>query len=416
MNDRSATTKTDARWSHAAYIRTAPPSALAQALGESRQRTIALARAYQTHLGPQLHVAQRPELNPPLWELGHVGWFQEWWVGRNPQRDLGHRADPLAGRLTSRRAHADAWYDSTQLAHYKRWSLPLPDLEGTIADTDAGLQATLAALASADDSDATPYFYRLVLLHEDMHAEAAIYMAQTLGIPIPPQLICRRPLAPRSAARAFDAGPWQLGSAGAGFAFDNELTANTVQLGATSIDAEPVRWSQYLAFIDADGYQQSRWWCSEGWAWRSGCAAQAPINLRRDGSAWQQNRYGQWATLDPEDDAVHLTWFEAQAWCRWAGRRLPTEAEWERAAVIDPAFEWGSVWEWTADAFAAYPGFEAHPYLDYSAPWFGSRKVLRGASEATHPRMRYPRYRNFFGPDRNDIHAGFRSCAVRSSA
>ena len=416
MNDGLATTKPDASWSHAAHIRTAPRRALAQALEESRRRTIALAQAYQTHLGPQLRVPQRADLNPPLWELGHVGWFQEWWVGRNPQRQLGHRADPQVGRLVPRRAHADAWYDSRQVAHSKRWFLPLPELEGSIADTDAGLRATLALLAGADDNDAALYFYRLVLLHEDMHAEAAIYMAQALGIPIPAQLIWHRPPAPRSAARVFEAGPWQLGSSGPGFAFDNELHANTVQLGAASIDAEPVRWGQYLPFIDAGGYQQTRWWCNEGWAWRTACAATGPVNLRQNGSVWQQNRYGAWNALDPEDDAMHLTWFEAQAWCRWAGRRLPSEAEWERAAVTDPAFYWGSVWEWTADTFTAYPGFEAHPYVDYSAPWFGSRKVLRGASEATDPRMRHPRYRNFFGPDRNDIHAGFRSCAVPSGA
>jgi gamma-glutamyl hercynylcysteine S-oxide synthase len=111
--------------------------------------------------------------------------------------------------------------------------------------------------------------------------------------------------------------------------------------------------------------------------------------------------------------ACHLTAVEAEAWCHWAGRRLPTEAEWERAAVQQPqAFEWGHVWEWTSSNFGPYPGFDAHPYRDYSAPWFGSHRVLRGASFMTQPRMRHPRYRNFFMPHRNDIAAGFRSCAV----
>jgi EgtB-related family protein len=111
---------------------------------------------------------------------------------------------------------------------------------------------------------------------------------------------------------------------------------------------------------------------------------------------------------------MNLSWHEAQAYCGWAGRRLPTEGEWEFAAErAGGAFAWGQVWEWTASAFAPYPGFVAHPYRDYSAPWFHTRHVLRGGSFATHARMKHTRYRNFFPPDRNDIFAGFRTCAAR---
>jgi EgtB-related family protein len=117
--------------------------------------------------------------------------------------------------------------------------------------------------------------------------------------------------------------------------------------------------------------------------------------------------------LDLAEPACHLTAHEAQAWCAWAGRRLPTEWEWERTALTRPeAFAWGEVWEWTASAFAPLPGFEPHPYRDYSAPWFDGRPVLRGASFMTQPRMRHPRYRNFFEALRSDVPAGFRTCAV----
>lgn len=120
-----------------------------------------------------------------------------------------------------------------------------------------------------------------------------------------------------------------------------------------------------------------------------------------------------WQALDLAQVACHLSLHEALAWCRWAGRRLPTEAEWEHAALHAPGtFRWGDVWEWTASPFAPYPGFRAHPYRDYSAPWFDGRPVLRGASFMTQPRMRHPRYRNYFLPHRADVPAGLRSCAL----
>ena len=394
------------------HIRTAPRQMLATALVDSRARTVMLARAWQAHLGASLVVPQRPELNPPLWELGHIGWFQDWWVARNRQRRLGALADPDHTRDAPRVALADTFYDSSHVAHNERWALPLPDLAATLGDLEAGLRETLATLATEDDNDAALYFYRLVLLHEDMHAEAAIYMAQSLDIPIPADVLHLAPRLPSIAQRSFAAGPWTLGHAAGGFAFDNELAAHTVALPATEIDNTPVRWAQYLPFVEAGGYAQPRWWSDQGWVWRTATAAQGPSVLRRTSGPWEQKRYGRWQPCDLQADALHLSWYEAQAWCRWAGRRLPSEAEWERAAVSDAQFHWGGVWEWTASTFDAYPGFVPHPYVDYSAPWFGGRKVLRGASEATAPRMRHPRYRNFFGAGRTDIHAGFRSCAL----
>jgi EgtB-related family protein len=181
-----------------------------------------------------------------------------------------------------------------------------------------------------------------------------------------------------------------------------------------------VRWAEVLPFVESGGYADERWWDEAGRRWLYATGAVAPRYLRRaEGAAgtrtgthaWQRWRHGAWSPLDPTEPACHLSFHEAQAWCRWAGRRLPTEAEWERAAVSRPdAFRWGDVWEWTASPFAPYPGFVAHPYRDYSAPWFDGRPVLRGASFMTQPRMRHPRYRNYFLPHRSDVPAGFRSC------
>jgi EgtB-related family protein len=178
-----------------------------------------------------------------------------------------------------------------------------------------------------------------------------------------------------------------------------------------TIDAQPVSWARYLPFVEAGGYEQREWWSDAGREWLAHQSARQPARLQLTASGWQQRRGGRWRPLDPLHAAVHLTEHEAQAWCRWAGRRLPTEAEWECATLTLPGFCWGQVWEWTASAFEPYAGFAPHPYRDYSAPWFGSRRVLRGACQATSPALAHARYRNFFEPQRNDIFAGFRSAA-----
>ncbi len=367
---------------------------LMQALQASRRDTLATFAVIEQAL-PGLKVPQRSDLNPPIWELGHIGWFQDYWLARYPQRQQGHAADPEALRLPPRRPDADALYDSSHVPHATRWALPLPDADGTRADLSQQLADTLALLQDASDDDAALYFFRLALLHEDMHHEAALYMAQSLGIAIDDARWQAAPLPAPPPPIELPAGPWTLGSAtDAGFVFDNELCAHEVALAATVIDAQAVRWAEYLPFVESGAHADPRY-------------------LRREGAAWQQWRHGRWHVLNLAEAACHLTFHEAEAWCRWAGRRLPGEAEWERAALSRPAdFRWGDVWEWTASPFQPFPGFEPHPYRDYSAPWFDGRPVLRGASHMTQPRMRHPRYRNFFPPQRSDVPAGFRSCAI----
>jgi gamma-glutamyl hercynylcysteine S-oxide synthase len=238
-----------------------------------------------------------------------------------------------------------------------------------------------------------------VLAHEDMHAEAGRYMAQVLGIsvpgPTPPLLTEGRITVRHTRSQA------ALGRSESGFAFDNELGAHHVQLPAFDIDSRVVCWHEYLPFL------------------QSGSAAAAPLPryLRQHAGGWQQLRAGRWQTLNLEEPVCHVSAFEAEAWCHWAGRRLPSEAQWQHAAnqartETNTAFKWGAVWEWTSSSFKPYPGFVPHPYGDYSAPWFNTHRVLRGASYATHPRMHDLHYRNFYTPERSDIFAGFRSCSV----
>jgi len=397
-------------------VRRADAAELETALTRGRDQLLALFDGFEKALGADgLHVAYDPVLNLPLWELGHIGWFEEVWLARNGNRDRGASCDPTGPRSASLLSGADALYDSSNVPHTRRWQLDLPDGAATRRYLAAVRESTLALLRPCAPDDHVLYFFRLVLFHEDMHREAWHFMAQQLGIDLGPAITGRLAQAPAVRGEwLVPASELRLGSSGPGFAFDNELAAHPVPVASFRIDRAPVTWARFLPFVEAGGYRDPRWWTPAGWAWREGHAAPHPRHLRRAGSTWHQHRFGEWTPLDEAAPALHLTAFEAEAWCCWAKRRLPTEAEWELAATSAPslgeAFEWGQVWEWTASPFAPYPGFAPHPYRDYSQPWFDGRPVLRGGSFATTPHMKHPRYRNFFNADRNDVFAGFRSC------
>jgi len=361
----------------------------------------------------QTQVPYDPWINPPLWEYAHIAWFAEHWTLRDPQPNSHGR---FVATRPSLLADADRWFDSMHVAHRERWLLDLPPLAQIRDYADAVLEHVRTRLASASNTDESLYYFRLALYHEDMHAEALTYMRQTLHYPLHAPLIM--PLLERCAAHediAIGGETFLMGaSTEEGFVFDNEKWRHCVQIAPAHIDRQCVSNAQFAEFVAANGYRDERWWSEDGKAWLAHTGLENPQRWRKSASEgpghWEHQWFGEWEALPLAQPVCHVNAYEAQAFCRWKGRRLPTETEWEYAAS-NGLIEWGSgVWEWMADAFMPYPGFVPDPYQDYSAPWFQTHRCVRGASFATRDRMRHPRYRNFYLPQRNDIFVGFRTC------
>ena len=258
-------------------MRSAGRELLSLALMDARNHTLQLFAEFQAALeGKNFLVPQLPTINPPLWELGHVGWFQEWWTGRNMHRGQGSRCLPDQPRLASIEPNADRWWDSGQVAHATRWALDLPTATYCRAYLLDTLESTLELLAKAPEDDDSLYFYRLCLFHEDMHGEAFALTAQTLGLKLdkafvaaftPPPVAAREPL-------RMPATVWHLGSPqGAGFIFDNEKAPHPVSVPEFEIDAQPVSWSQFVEFVDDGGYDRAELWQADGWQWLQKMAA-----------------------------------------------------------------------------------------------------------------------------------------------
>jgi iron(II)-dependent oxidoreductase len=397
-------------------MREAGRDLLSLALMDARNHSLYLLSFFERSLASDdLGVPMLAELNPPLWELGHIGWFQEAWVGRNLTRHLGRQCDSSTPRLASIEVNADRWWDSSLVAHDSRWLLDLPDLTRTKTYLLETLECTLDLLEKTPDTDEALYFYRLTLFHEDMHAEALIRMAQTLSLALevdrPGPSALREPL-------LMPATRWSMGmNETDGFTFDNERPAHEVSVPEFEIDAQAVTWAQFVEFVDDGGYDRPELWHPRGWRFVQTGERRAPRYVEQIGvasGAVIQTSFGTQHRMMGSQPVMHVSWWEADAWCRWAGRRLPAEVEWEIAAhtAAGRGFRWGEVWEWMGTSFRGYPGFEADPYRDYSEPWFETHKVLRGASFATRARMKHPKYRNYALPARDDLFAGFRSCAI----
>jgi gamma-glutamyl hercynylcysteine S-oxide synthase len=404
-------------------IRRAGRDVLSLALMDARNHTLHTMAQFEKTIpdlrfANDLSVPRIAEALPPLWLLGYVGWFQEWWIGRNMQRSLGSQCPAQPVRLASIEPHADASWNPCMLSRSDRWAQSHPKLSDIKAYLLETLESTLETLEKTDDSDDALYFYRLALAREDQIGEQFMVMAQALGLkiqlPASPVLAHRTPL-------SLPATRWMLGAQAAGFSWDNEHGAHEVRVPEFEIDAQPVSWSQYVEFIDDGGYDDVEHWSPKGWEWLQDQAARegrrGPRYVDQIGvasGAVLTTRFGYTQRAAGQSSALHVTWYEAQAYARWAGRRLATEVEWEIAAhkAQGMGFRWGDVWEWTSNTFSPYPGFVAGPWANYSSKSFEHCKVLRGASFATRARMKQATFRGFAMPQVDGGFWGFRTCAV----
>ena len=441
-------------------------NALREAVVDTRRRSLELLCDLDDDqlLGPRL-----PIVNPLLWEMGHLAWFGEKWVLRH------------AGKRPPIRIDADALFDSAAVPHDTRWDLPLPPRAAMLGYMNQ-VQERILDVVERGPTAEEAYFILLSVFHEDMHGEAFLYTRQTLGYSRPRLSEVRDQRSevrdqtgtltsdhyPRTSGEGplpgdveipegtfhLGAGPEEL------FVFDNEKWAHPISLRPFAIARAPVTQSEFTAFVADEGYRRAELWSAAGWRWRQAGAVLHPLYWRRESHGWLRRDFDRWLPLEPHRPVIHVNWYEAEAYCHWAGRRLPTEAEWEAAAAASGndlsaakrRFPWGNelpnetcayldgyslgccdvadrpagdshfgcrqmignVWEWTDSDFLPYPGFVADPYREYSEPWFGTHKVLRGGAWMTRSRLLRNTWRNFYQPDRRDVWAGFRTCALPS--
>ncbi len=438
---------------------------------------------------PALVRQHSPLMSPLVWDLAHVGNYEDQWLLR-------------AVGAPGARPDLDGVYDAFRHPRPNRPALPLlspVEARAYLADVrtralDALHGAGLDALDARRRDDLDParprgarggpapdgglldggFVYAMVVQHEHQHVETMLATLQLASLPLtttPPTTVLGTRRAPGAAVPAAggagrgDEGPAAddvlveggtciIGTSADRWAYDNEGPAHEVDLASFRIDTTPVTNRAYAEFVDDGGYHARRWWTDQGWDHRRTAGLEHPQFWRRDGPTWARERFGVVEPLPLDEPVQHVCWYEADAYARWAGRRLPTEPEWEKAASWDPAtgrqrrYPWGDtppgpgranlggdsfgpapaavrrggasaygchqllgdVWEWTSSDFAPYPGFSSFPYREYSEVFFGAdHKVLRGGSWATHPSAVRATFRNWDLPVRRQIFAGFRT-------
>jgi gamma-glutamyl hercynylcysteine S-oxide synthase len=357
-------------------------AAIAGLLGEARRRTLELIEPLDD---AQLNRVYSPLLSPLAWDLGHIANFEELWLVQT----IGDR-EPLHGEL-------GRFYDAIESPRKVRGELPIlrdEELRAYMADVR---ERTLDVLEDVDVSAESEdrllregFVYEMLLAHELQHNETMLQLLQMVDGYEPRLPLGTAPVDPGGPDQiTIAAGSCEVGAGPRGFAYDNERPRHPVELEGFAIDRTPVTNGTYLQFMEDTG-------------------AEPPLYWERDGEGgWLDTARGRREPVAPDHPVVHVSWQEATALAEWAGKRLPTELEWE--AVCDGLNSVGQVWEWTSSDFLAYPGFEAFPYPEYSEVFFGDEyKVLRGSSWATHPRVARPSFRNWDLPQRRQIFAGVR--------
>lgn len=439
------------------------------------QQAVESAFSRQVALIDSLDEGQRampyhPGINPPLWEGGHAAFFHETfllrpWLGRPP---LMPGLDPV--------------WDSFDIDHEDRWAPDVvPDRAATLAYMARVRDLVLECLDRRPLTPRDRYLYRYAVAHQHMHIESMTWARQTLGYPPPPFMDTAAPSPSAEPLQAGDvdipAGRYAMGMAITGpapdqadedFAFDAEKPGFSMDLPTFRIARALVSNGQFLAFVEADGYGNPEWWSWGGRKWLRDLAPQdpdptrpgasgppaCPIYWRKADGAWLERRFDRWLPLDPDAPVMHVSYWEAEAYCAWAGRRLPTEFEWEAAATgrraEDPRrrYPWGdtmevsrvdmdaarlarppvtalaagdspfgcrqmlgTAWEWTASPFLPYPGFTHDMYPYMSTLQFGYHKTTRGGAFATASGLIRASYRQAYLPQRRDVFVGFRTCA-----
>ena len=395
-----------------------PREGYAERLAEARERTLALVAPLSDRDLDRVH---SPLMSPLVWDLGHIAAFEDLWLCVR-----GGDLDPLRPELMS-------VYDASETPRAQRGDIPYlrrdDALEYMVAVRERALDvlATVDLSPGSDRLNAGGFVWDLLIQHEHQHNETMLQTLQLAepGVFAPPRAV---PAAAGDDAPSerleLPGGPFAVGAAGDGFAYDNERPRHVVELAPFAIDRTPVTNGAYRRFVEDGGYERRELWTAAGWAWRDEEGAQRPLYWTAGG---RERRFDDVGPLQPGLPAMHVSWFEADAYARWAGGRLPTEIEWESAArtvggergnldQLDfgpgPAGPFvGDCWEWTASELRGYPGFRAFPYPEYSEIFFHSGyRVLRGASWATRPSVARETFRNWDHPQRRQIFAGFR-CA-----